>query len=261
MGYWGKVIGGVAGFAMGGPFGAAIGAALGHAADTGIGPRFSFPFSTMANSLAGQAKVAALFGQKQQLFSIAVVALSAKLAKCDGAVTRAEIDMFRRQFRIPDGSLKDIGRLFDMARESTDDFQTYAEQLGDAFSANPTMLEVVLASLFAIARADGAVNAKERAFLAGVHKAFHLDQLAWDRASGATSARPNADEPDPYEILGVARTANGEQLRAVWKKLMRENHPDALAARGVPAEFIEKAGDSVARINAAWDRIKRERGL
>jgi hypothetical protein len=39
------------------------------------------------------------------------------------------------------------------------------------------------------------------------------------------------------------------------------NHPDTLAARGVPAEFIARANEKVARINAAWDRIKRERGL
>ncbi|HET7880283.1 MAG TPA: molecular chaperone DjlA, partial [Acetobacteraceae bacterium] len=43
--------------------------------------------------------------------------------------------------------------------------------------------------------------------------------------------------------------------------LMRENHPDSLVARGVPPEFIARANEKVARINAAWDRIKRERGL
>jgi DnaJ like chaperone protein len=261
MGYWGKVIGGMAGFAMGGPFGAAIGAALGHAADSGMPARFPFPFSSITDPVAGQAKVAAMLGQKQQLFSIAVVALSAKLAKCDGPVKRAEIDMFRRQFRIPDSNVRDIGRLFDQARENTEDFEIYAAQLGDAFAENHAMLELVLFSLFAIARSDGAVNAKEQAFLIGVHRAFRLDRLAWDRASGALPPQSSSDEPDPYEILGVPRSADGEKLRAVWKQLMRENHPDALAARGVPPEFIEKASATVARINAAWDRIKRERGL
>ncbi len=261
MGYWGKVIGGMAGFAMGGPFGAAIGAALGHAADSGGGPRLPFPFSGFGDTVAGQAKAAALLGNKQQLFSIAVVALSAKLAKCDGPVKRAEIDTFRRQFRIPDQNVRDIGRLFDQARESAAGFEPYAAQLGDAFAANPAVLELVLGSLFAIARADGAVNPKEQAFLTGVHHAFRLDRMAWERASGASPARPGTDESDPYEILGVPRATDGDELRAVWKKLMREHHPDALAARGVPPEFIEKATESVARINAAWDRIKRERGL
>jgi len=261
MGYWGKVIGGMAGFAMGGPFGAAIGAALGHAADNGMPARLPFPFSAVTNTLAGQAKVAALLGQKQQLFSIAVVALSAKLAKCDGPVTRPEIDAFRRQFRIPDDGVRDIGRLFDQARENAEDYESYATQLGDAFADNHAMLELVLGSLFAIARADGAVNAKEQTFLLGVHRAFRLDRLGWDRASGAAPARPSSDEPDPYAVLGVARSANPEELRAAWRKLMRENHPDALASRGVPKDFIDKASESVARINGAWDRIKRERGL
>jgi DnaJ like chaperone protein len=50
-------------------------------------------------------------------------------------------------------------------------------------------------------------------------------------------------------------------VRATWRQLMRDNHPDGLAGRGVPPEFIARASDKVARINAAWDRIKRERGL
>src|SRR5580658_10797084 len=144
MGYWGKVIGGMAGFAMGGPFGAAIGAALGHAADSAMPSKFPFSFPSLGDPVANQAKVAALFGQKQQLFSIAVVALSAKLAKCDGPVKREEIDTFRRQFRIPDSNVRDIGRLFDQARQNTEDFETYATQLGDAFSDNHPMLELVL---------------------------------------------------------------------------------------------------------------------
>jgi DnaJ like chaperone protein len=62
-------------------------------------------------------------------------------------------------------------------------------------------------------------------------------------------------------MLGVPRTAKAEELRAAWKRLMRENHPDSLAARGVSATLIARASNKVAEINAAWDRIKRDRGL
>jgi DnaJ like chaperone protein len=62
-------------------------------------------------------------------------------------------------------------------------------------------------------------------------------------------------------MLATARTASDEELRRAWLRLMRENHPDTLAARGVPPEFVARASEKVARINAAWDRIKRERGL
>jgi DnaJ like chaperone protein len=259
MGYWGKIIGGVAGFAMGGPVGAVVGAALGHAADTGVAPRLRKPFG--AQVAWNPARVAAMFNRRDQLFAICVVVLSAKLAKCDGMVKREEIDAFRRQFRIPPEGVRDIGRLFDQARDSAEGFEAYATQLREAFADNRGVLEDVLAALFVIARADGEVNNRELDFLSRTHRGFGLDQAAWDRARGAAPRQPKSDEPDAYQVLGVSRSASGEEIRATWKQLMRENHPDGLAARGVPTEFIARANEKVARINAAWDRIKRERAL
>jgi DnaJ like chaperone protein len=260
MGYWGKIIGGTAGFFVGGPYGAVIGATLGHAADAGSvrtvrrpsqhGPKFD------------PARLAGLLGRREEVFAVTVTVLAAKLSKVDGPVTRAEIDAFKRNFRIPPGSARGIARLFDQARDSADAFEPYATQLAQAFSDNRVMLEQVLASLFAIARADGPLNVRERDFLRRVHRRMALDQISWDRASGEAPQRPApVDESDPYLELGVPRSASGDELRATWKRLMRENHPDTLAARGVPPDFVARASDKVARINAAWDRIKRERGL
>jgi DnaJ like chaperone protein len=261
MGYWGKIIGGVAGFAMGGPMGAVVGAALGHAADAGAAGNFGVRFAPQTNW--NPARLAAMFNRRDQLFAICAVVLSAKLAKCDGPVRREEIDAFKRQFRIPPQSVRDVGRLFDQARDSAEGYEAYAMQLGDAFADNRGMLEDVLAALFAIARADGPVSRSELDFLSRTHRAFGLDQRAWERARGGSSSRqaPAPEEPDAYAILGVSRSASAEVIRTTWKRLMRENHPDSLAARGVPAEFIARANEKVARINAAWDRIKRERGL
>ena len=194
------------------------------------------------------------------VFALAVVVLSAKLAKCDGAVTRAEIDAFKRQFRIPPEAVRDIGRLFDQARDSEESFEPYAAQLGASFADNRGLLEDVLTALFAIARADRAVTVAELAVLRRVHEAFALDAAAWDRARGAAT-RPAQEEADPYAVLGASRGATDEDLRLAWLKLVRENHPDTLASRGVPPEFVARASEKVATINAAWDRIKRERGL
>jgi DnaJ like chaperone protein len=258
----GKIIGGVAGFAMGGPFGAVVGAALGHAADSGglgnLGKNFRLP----GMSAFSPARLASTFGRKEQVFAVCVVVLAAKLAKCDGPVNRPEIDAFKRSFRIPPQSAHDIGRLFDQARDSPDGFEEYATQLGESFADAPGVLEDVLAALFNIARADKPVTVVEHQFLLAVCHKFGLGQAAWDRASGAAPRRPPPPEgEDSYELLGMSKTATGEELRAAWKKLMRENHPDSLASRGVPEEFIARAHEKVARINAAWDRIKRERGL
>ncbi|MBV9736453.1 MAG: TerB family tellurite resistance protein [Acidisphaera sp.] len=266
MGYWGKIIGGFAGFAMGGPFGAVLGAALGHAADSGVmqGGAFSsggFPFGSTSFGGFAPARLAAMLGGRDQLFAMGVVVLSAKLAKCDGPVKRAEIDAFKRHFRIPPESVRDVGRLFDQARDSPEGYEDYARQLGEAFSDNLGMLEDVLVALFAIARADGPANQREMEFLGRVHRAFGLDRVAWEHARGGAARERASDGPDAYAVLGLARSASNEEIRLAWRKLMRENHPDSLAARGVPPEFIARAGDKVARINAAWDRIKRERGL
>ncbi len=257
MGYWGKLLGGAAGLVMGGPFGAVMGAALGHAADSGALPRMRLPNGFGLNP----ARVAAMLGGRDQLFAIGVVVLSAKLAKCDGAVTREEIDAFKRQFRIPPEAVRDVGRMFDAARDSPEGFETYATQLGDAFADAPGVLEDVLAALFAIARADGAVNGREMDFLQRVHRRFALPAVAWDRARGAAPRFRPEPTDDAYAVLGVARSATDDEVRAAWKALVRANHPDSLASRGVPAEFIASATDKVAGINAAWDRIKRERGL
>ena len=260
MGYWGKIIGGVAGFAVGGPMGAVVGAALGHAADSGA---VQNPLREVFGPQLGinQARIAAMLHRRDQLFAICVVVLSAKLAKYDGPVNRLEIDAFKRQFRIAPQSARDIGRMFDHARDSTEGFEEYAAQLGDAFSDNRGVLEDVFAALFVLARADGPVNGRELDFLSRVHRAFGLGQAAWDHARGASPRAPSSNEPDAYAVLGVSRSATAADIRATWKRLMRENHPDSLAARGVPAEFIARASEKVARINAAWDRIKRERGL
>lgn len=257
MSYWGKIIGGVAGLAVGGPFGAVLGAALGHAADSGAWPRANMSYRWGPTP----ARLAAMFSGREQMFALGVVVLSAKLAKCDGSVVRAEIDTFKRHFRIPPESVRDIGRLFDHARESPEGFATYADQLGELFEDNRGMLEDVLAALFAIARADKPLNQRELAFLMRVHSGFGLDQRAWDRAQGGSSRQAAANEPDPYAVLGLSAKASDEEVRLTWRRLMRENHPDTLAARGVPPEFIARANEKVARINAAWDRIKRERGL
>ncbi len=258
MSYWGKLLGGVAGLIVGGPLGAVVGAAFGHKADGGGMPRFD-----LGSMLGGitPARLAATLG-RDQLFATSVVVLAAKLAKADGPVVRAEIDAFKRQFRIPQESVKDVGRLFDAARDSPDGFGPYAIELGVAFKDNKGLLEDVLTALFAIARADKPLTVGEQDMLHQVHAAFGLDRLAWDQASGTTprTARDTAVN-DPYAVLGANRSDTNDALRAAWLKQMRENHPDTLAARGVPPEFVARASDKVATINAAWDRIKRERGL
>ena len=265
MGFWGKMIGSVAGFAMGGPVGAMVGAALGHAADAGA-------LGGKAGTLASATPdLMAFLGSKENLFSFSIVVLSAKLAKVDGPVKREEIAAFRRHFHVPEEALGEVGRLFDQARENAEGWEPFAEKLGEAFADNKAMLEDVLVALVQIARADGPVTKSEGDVLRGIHARFALDVAAWERAKGGgastassdgtSRATPDAQGEDPYMMLGLTKQASDEEVRLAWRKLMRENHPDTLASRGVPQEFVKRATEKVAQINAAWDKIKRARGL
>ncbi len=254
---WGKIIGAAAGFAFGGPWGALFGLSLGHAADTGgiNGLKAQFGLNPAPGPRA-------LGGNKDQLFAVGVVVIAAKLARCDGPVKRAEIDAFKTGFRIPEGALRDIGRLFDRARDSEEDPFGYARELGAAFRTSRFLLEDVLAALFAIARADPPLKRVEEQFLRHVWEGFDLDEAAWTRVRENHPRGVSSQElEDPYMLLGVGRDMTDEAIRAVWRQLMRDNHPDSLASRGVPPEMIAGATEKVARINAAWDRIKRERGM
>jgi len=271
MAIWGKLFGGVAGFAVGGPMGAVVGTALGHAADNGSlletpvggwtdrwGPRLNADPNGAATFMA--AKMAAVMGKRDQMYGLVIIILSAKMAKCDGPVNRAEIDAFKRRFHLPPENMKEVGRLFDSARQRTDDYRAFATELGRAFASKTGMLEEALASLFVIARADGEVNAREEAFLRGVHKAFGLSPGAWDRARDG-GARPGVSEVDAYAVLGVSRDASDEEVRVVWRRLVREHHPDIMTARGAtPAQQAQGAA-RIAQINAASERIKRDRRL
>ncbi|MBE9603617.1 TerB family tellurite resistance protein [Acetobacteraceae bacterium H6797] len=280
MNIWGKILGGVAGFAVGGPFGAMIGAALGHAADEGA---IQAGMTKRRHHLPSDpADLASYLGSRDQLFAISVIVLSAKLAKCDGAVKRSEIDAFKRVFRIPPENLREVGELFDEARHSHEGFEPFADRLGEAFLQQREVLEEVLNALFAIARADAPLNRAETAFLGAVHLRFGLSTAAWERARGAahyagpgggaqgagqgtygsngTPSQAGA-QPDPYAVLGLSANASDAEVRATWRRLMRENHPDTMAAKGVSADLIKRASAKVAEINAAWDRIKRSRGL
>ncbi|EHH66958.1 TerB family tellurite resistance protein [Gluconobacter morbifer] len=276
MAIWGKMFGGVAGFAVGGPFGALMGAALGHAADNGSllkpstggwSERFPSRGRPDPNSAAffGAAKIAAALGKRDQLYAIGLVALSAKLAKIDGPVNRQEINAFKACFQFPPDNTKEVGMLFDRARDRTDDYEMYAREMGKAYGDNKAPLENLMVALFRIARADAGpdreLHPAEVTFLKRVHVAFGLPPGAWDRAQSGNARAASSNEPDAYRVLGIASTATDKEIRVRWRMLIREHHPDVLAQKPMTERERQRAQDRVARINAAWDRIKRDRQL
>lgn len=243
MSIWGKVLGGAAGFAIGGPLGALIGVGAGHLYD-----------KTRENA----SEVGAGDPTKQVGFTIAVIALGAKLAKADGVVTPDEIRAFRRVFKVAPEETKNVARIFNQARKSTAGYEPYAKQVAGMFTDNPAVLEELLNCLFHIAKADGEVHEDELTYLRNVAAIFGFTDADFARVR---EQNMGPDLADPYTVLGVTHDASDDEIKTAYRKLVRENHPDSLIAQGMPEEFIEIANDKLAAINAAHDKICAQRGI
>ena len=233
MSVWGKVGGAAAGLVVGGPVGAVVGAVVGHfvlyrEADPGV------------------------------TFTIAVVALSGKMARADGVVTDKDFEVFRRAFAVPPDEEPNVRRIFNLARQDIAGFEHYAQQIARLLVGNPALLEDVLDGLFEIAKSDGVLHPCEARFLERVAEIFGFAPGEYRRIRASHFA---PELTDPYVILGLSYSADEEELKQTYRRLVRENHPDSLMARGVPAEFIKLATDKLAAINTAYEKIRAERGL
>jgi DnaJ like chaperone protein len=238
MSIWGKIAGAAAGLAVGGPIGALIGGVTGHVVvDHG-------------NNLAQSEH------DRQVAFTIGVIALGAKMAKADGVVTRDEVKAFKEVFKIPKGEAENVARIFNLAKQDVAGFELYARQLDRLFHSNRELLTDVMDGLFHIACADGYLHPKEEAFLAEVAKEFGFTDQEFLRIKGRHF---KCHQYDPYNILHISPTASDAELKAQYHKLVAENHPDKLVARGVPQEFIELATKKLAAINSAYEEIRAAR--
>ena len=242
MSIWGKIIGGTTGFALGGPLGAIIGLMIGGSFD-----RSARKFSS-SNQISQQ--------QKQNVFALCIIVLSAKIAKADGQVTKEEIYTFKEKFNIQAEEMSEVSKIFNEAKKSSFGFKNIADQVGNLFSDNKVLLEQLLNNLFYIAEADGLISSNEVEVLRSISQSFHFNETDFQRIF---HSRLNNKESDPYKILGVTREDSDNNIRKKWIKLSKEHHPDYLIAKGMPKEFIKEANKELSSINLAYDKIKELR--
>lgn len=242
MSIWGKIIGGTTGFALGGPLGAIIGMLIGGSFD-----RSARKFSS-SNQISQQ--------QKQNVFALCIIVLSAKIAKADGQVTKEEIYTFKEKFNIQAEEMSEVSKIFNEAKKSSFGFKNIADQVGNLFSDNKVLLEQLLNNLFYIAEADGLTSSNEVEVLRSISQSFHFNETDFQRIF---HSRLNNKESDPYKILGVTREDSDNNIRKKWIELSKEHHPDYLIAKGMPKEFIKEANKELSSINLAYDKIKELR--
>lgn len=245
MAWTGKVIGGVLGSLLG-PWGAAIGVGIGHQFDKGASKV----------QTAGMVIHAAFFG------------CLAKMAKADGQITQDEIAVVEQVIRKFGYTGKTREAAIETFRAAKDDPHTaaeYLDQLAGVIQYNPQLAMTFMMALHAVASADGVIDPSEREMLLQAERCFRLRPGTVDAMLGgggggrgpAPRSRNNID--DAYKVLGVPSDASDAEIKKVYREKCLELHPDKLASKGLPDEFMKYSTEQLAMVNEAYDRIKAAR--
>lgn len=258
--FFGKIIGGLIGFSVGHVPGAILGVLVGHAFDRGL---------TRALSFGSPENVERV---KNSFFETTFL-LAGYLAKVDGHVSRSEIDH-------TEGFIAQMGLSSDQRERAIDLFRQGSTT---GFEIEPTiraflqtcgprrqLQQTLLLFLISLAQADKVIEATEHAALVRIAGLMGLSEaqlklmLRMAKAQdnfhqGGSAANPEHSLTDAYSALGVDSTIGDKELKRAYRKLMSQNHPDKLIAKGVPEDMIKLATARAQEIQAAYEVIKKTR--
>jgi DnaJ like chaperone protein len=195
--------------------------------------------------------------EKDIAFTIGVIALSAKMAKADGVVSPLEVAAFKQVFRTSPAEAGNVQRIYNLAKQDVAGYEAYADQIAALLEGDRKLRQDVLEGLLHVATADGVLHPKEDEFLADVARRFGFSPSEFR----FFRARFVKDNGNPYDVLRLGPDATSSEIKAQYRMLVADNHPDRMMGRGVPAEFVAIATRKLAAINAAYDTIAKERGL
>lgn len=261
MGWFGKMVGGTVGLMIGGPLGAIAGAALGHhfIDVPGVGGTERIEGDAWSRRTA---RPGGIFGveNRQATFYVALFSMLGKIAKADGKVTRAEGDVlvsFLDEMGIRGQERQFAIKVFNEAKHSPYRIGDFARQFVGASRMYPQLRANLLDMLFRIALADGTLVAEEEEQIEEVARIFGLGSAEIDQLR----RRYVGDADRAYSVLGVESSASDSEVRSAYRRLVQENHPDTVIGQGLPEEFVEHATKRFQEVQAAWETIKRERGI
>ena len=237
MSIWGSLIGGFVGFSFAGPIGALIGSMVGGRISSVRRSRFQQGFAP-----------------SQQVFAIALIILTAKLAKADGYVSKEELIAIKDKLKIPEHEIDQVGKIFNKAKEDSLGYEPYAQQIAQIYRNNPAVLDEVINILFYIAEADNNVTDSEIAMIKNIAKIFGLSESQFE---GIKESRKSSDKLNPYVVLGCNPNDDFAVIRKKYLLLSKEHHPDVLMNKGVPQEVIEESKKKMRAINSAFDQIEK----
>jgi DnaJ like chaperone protein len=236
------------GLLFGGPIGAIAGAALGHHL---VDKQEDFTGRSLP---MGQAE------QSQAAYFISMFSILGKLAKVDGQITREEIAViedFLRTLNIPEQEKEFAKQVFNEAKRSPYTIDDFAIQMYQINRHQPTILLSFMDLLFKLVASDGTLQPAEDAALSRIKEIFRIS----DQQFGNLKEVYFGDVDRYYNILNSGPEDSNEKIRANYKKLVKDFHPDTVISKGLPEEFIQFATKRFQEIQEAYEKIRKERGL
>lgn len=247
MGWFGKLAFGSVGLFFGGPLGAIAGAALGHhlvdkkattttGAPASIGPE-----------------------QTQAAYFVSMFSILGKLAKIDGVVSSDELRVvndFMDTLRLTERQKQFAGEIFNQAKNSPYSIEDFATQFY-RINRQPAVLLSFLDVLFQVATADKQLHAAEKSALERVKAVFQISDQQFN------NIRSNyfKDVDRYYKVLNCTPESADAEIKASYKKLVKDFHPDSIVSKGLPEEFTDFATKRFREIQEAYDGIRKERGF
>ncbi|MFP4445720.1 MAG: TerB family tellurite resistance protein [Desulfosudaceae bacterium] len=253
MSWIGKMVGGTIGFALGGPIGAMAGAVFGHAFDVSDDRRLgegSRPGALLSSE-----------EEAQMAFFVACFSMLGKLAMADGRISDHEkrtVERFMvKELSLAPANQQIAARIFSQAAGSQESFEAFASQFYHYFHTRPELLDLMLDILLRVSLADGVLSQEEETLIRLAARTFNYSEAAYNNLKG----RYVQDTEKYYAVLNISSSASDEEVKKQYRQLATQYHPDKIAAKGLPEEFITLANEKFREIQDAYEQIKSERQI
>jgi DnaJ like chaperone protein len=265
MPMWGKLIGGFFGALFAGPLGILFGVLIGHAFDQGLKVPSMFSFGQTGSTHT----------HAQEVFFDATFLVMGHVAKADGHVSEQEIKAARAVMaRLGlSGALKQRAiDLFRLGKQPAFNLQKTLDDLFDACRRNPILLQMFVEIQWQVAQVDGMTANKQHVLQTicqrlgitlynfSAFEDFFRTGYQQSRQSYQTVS-PRNTLSEAYKLLGLTETVSDVEVKKAYRRLMSQNHPDKLIAKGLPEEMVKLATEKTQNIRAAYDAVCKARGI